>query len=152
METLKDLIERKPDLVKDWSPNVLKERLDKPYSYVRNVFPRWYLSKSEYNALFRGYPQKQADAFFYNQIGHTLVALFDCRSELYKLLKSEEDKDKSNVEFKYSDNHNYLIYTYQDKEYVVLASDVEAMARLCGLHWRIWNEVLFLAQMKHNPD
>lgn len=89
METLKDLIERKPDLVKDWSPIVLKERLDKPYSHSRKDFPRWYLDRSQCKALFGHYPQRIPDAFTYNRIGHTLVSLFDCKSKLEVLLSQD---------------------------------------------------------------
>ena len=88
METLRDFVERKPSLVKDWNQIVLKERLDKPYSYHRRDFPKWYLSTSECKALFGHYPQRVPDAFCYNPVGHALVMLFDCKAQLEALLKS----------------------------------------------------------------
>lgn len=87
METLKDLIERKPGLVKDWHPIILAERLDKPYSYSRKDFPRWFLDKSQCKALFGHYPHRKPDAFFYQVRGHHLVMLFDCKERLQKLLE-----------------------------------------------------------------
>lgn len=88
METIRDLIERYAGLrlTKDWNAILLKERLDKPYSYKRKDFPRWFLDKSQCKALFGGYPQRIPDAFCYQPIGHHLVPLWDCKERLQKLL------------------------------------------------------------------
>lgn len=87
MEALKDLIERHPHLVNGWHSIHLKERADLPYSYKRKDFPRWFLSTSECKVLFGGCPQRIPDAFCYQPVGHHLVALFDCKKQLKKLLE-----------------------------------------------------------------
>lgn len=98
METLGGFLARNPSAKQNWaarSPKIaplwieafFKKHADKPYSFERKVFPKWYLTRTQYKALFGHDPQKEASAFAYDRRSHNLMALYDCKQEIAALIE-----------------------------------------------------------------